>query len=75
MDVYPATNEVFVADGYGNSRIIVLDADTGVYKRHWDAYGNRPDDTAPKTPVFEGPGEDLGGQRVQKFAFKGIARR
>ena len=42
--VYAPTNEVFVADGYGNRRIIVFDADTGAYKRHWGAYGNRPDD-------------------------------
>jgi len=38
------TNEVFVADGYGNHRVIVFDADTGKYKRHWGAYGNKPDD-------------------------------
>ncbi len=57
MVVYPPTNEVFVADGYGNRRVIVFDADTGAYKRHWGAYGNRPDDSAPKTPVFEGPGD------------------
>jgi len=43
--VYPKTNEVFVADGYGNRRVVVYDADTGQYKRHWGAYGNRPDDT------------------------------
>ena len=40
----PATNEIYVADGYGNRRMIVLDADTGRYKRHWGAYGERPDD-------------------------------
>src|SRR4029077_11240523 len=57
MVVYPDTNEVFVADGYGNRRVIVFDADTGAYKRHWGAYGNRPDDSAPKTPVVEGPGD------------------
>lgn len=56
MYVWPATNELFVADGYGNRRIVVYDADTGEYKRHWGAYGNRPDDTAPRTPVYEGPG-------------------
>jgi hypothetical protein len=38
-------NEVYVADGYGNHRVIVFDADTGKYKRHWGAYGNKPDDT------------------------------
>jgi DNA-binding beta-propeller fold protein YncE len=55
--VYPPTNEVFVADGYGNRRVIVFDAETGAYKRHWGAYGNRPDDSATKTPVVEGPGD------------------
>ena len=43
--VDPNTNELYVADGYGNRRVIVLDADTGEYKRHWGAYGNEPDDT------------------------------
>jgi hypothetical protein len=54
--VYPKTNEVFVADGYGNRRVIVFDADTGAYKRHWGAYGNKPDDSVPRTRVYEGPG-------------------
>src|SRR2546421_1421083 len=45
--VYARTNEAFVADGYGNRRIIVFDADTGAYKRHWGAYGRKPDDKAP----------------------------
>ncbi len=39
------TNELYVADGYGNRRVIVFDADTGAYKRHWGAYGHKPDDT------------------------------
>ncbi len=42
--VDPATNEAYVADGYGNHRVIVFDADTGAYKRHWGAYGAPPDD-------------------------------
>ena len=42
--VYEPTNELFVADGYGNRRVIVFDAETGAYRRHWGAYGNRPDD-------------------------------
>jgi DNA-binding beta-propeller fold protein YncE len=54
--VYPKTNEVFVADGYGNRRVIVFDADTGAYKRHWGAYGNKPDDNVPRTRVYDGPG-------------------
>lgn len=43
--VDPKTNELYVADGYGNRRVIVFDADSGKYKRHWGAYGNKPDDT------------------------------
>ena len=38
------TNEVYVADGYGNHRVIVYDAETGQYKRHWGAYGHKPED-------------------------------
>jgi len=45
MLVDPKTNELYVADGYGNRRVIVYDADTGKYKRHWGAYGHTPDDT------------------------------
>jgi len=45
--VYQKTNEVFVADGYVNRRVMVLDADTGEFKRMWGAYGNKPDDRDP----------------------------
>jgi DNA-binding beta-propeller fold protein YncE len=45
MFIDPKTNELYVADGYGNHRVIVFDADTGKYKRHWGAYGHKPDDT------------------------------
>jgi len=45
MFIDPKTNELYVADGYGNKRVIVFDADTGQYKRHWGAYGHKPDDT------------------------------
>lgn len=54
--VYQKTNELFVADGYGNRRVIVFDADTGKYKRHWGAYGNKPDDSAPFQRMLAGPG-------------------
>ena len=47
--VDPKTNEAYVADGYKNKRVAVLDADTGVMKRYWGAYGNKPDD-APLGP-------------------------
>jgi DNA-binding beta-propeller fold protein YncE len=57
------TNEVYVSDGYGNHRVIVYDADTGKYKRHWGAYGHRPEDTdqgrydpdAPPPQQFRNP--------------------
>ncbi len=42
--VDPETNELFVADGYTNKRVIVFDSDTGEYRRHWGAYGNQPQD-------------------------------
>ena len=45
--VYAKTNELFVADGYGNRRVIVFDADTGAFKRMWGAFGNVPTDGAP----------------------------
>jgi len=45
--VYEQRDEVFVADGYGNRRIIVFDATTGAFKRMWDAYGNPPSDPTP----------------------------
>lgn len=61
--VDPKTNEAYVADGYGNKRVAVLDADTGKMKRYWGAYGNKPDDTnlgnydpkAPPAQQFRNP--------------------
>jgi len=57
------TNEAYIADGYGNRRVVVIDADTGRFKRYWGAYGHRPDDTslgnydpnAPPAPQFRTP--------------------
>ena len=51
LAVDPNTNEVFISDGYLNRRVIVFDAETGAYKRHWGAYGNAPED-GPAT-MFE----------------------
>jgi DNA-binding beta-propeller fold protein YncE len=56
-------NEAYIADGYLNKRVAVLDADTGMMKRWWGAYGNKPDDTpmppydpsAPPTQQFHNP--------------------
>jgi hypothetical protein len=42
-----SAKEVYVADGYGNRRVIVFDSETGKYKRHWGAYGKRPEDPPP----------------------------
>lgn len=42
--VHSPTNELFVADGYGNHRVAVFDADTGGFKRMWGAFGNKPVD-------------------------------
>ena len=39
-----AANEVYITDGYTNRRVIVFDATTGAYARHWGAYGSVPDD-------------------------------
>lgn len=44
VEVDDAANEVYVADGYQNRRVIVFDAQTGAYKRHWGAYGRPPSD-------------------------------
>jgi DNA-binding beta-propeller fold protein YncE len=53
--MYAPTNELFVADGYGNRRVIVFDADTGAFKRMWGAFGNAPLDGAAAAPkVAEG---------------------
>jgi hypothetical protein len=67
--VHAKTNELFVADGYGNKRIIVFDADTGAFKRMWGAFGKEPSDAKavkPKVPEASriparedtGPGPD-----------------
>jgi DNA-binding beta-propeller fold protein YncE len=42
MHVDVADDEVYVADGYGNHRVIVFNATTGAYKRHWGAHGIKP---------------------------------
>jgi DNA-binding beta-propeller fold protein YncE len=58
--VWPKTNEAFVADGYGNRRVIVFDADTGAFKRQWGAFSNAPIDVPP-APRGGGAGGARGG--------------
>jgi hypothetical protein len=53
-DVFVDTdaNEVYVADGYGNKRVIVFDSETGSFKRMWGAFGNPPPATfEPNAPA------------------------
>lgn len=52
--VDPTDNEVFVADGYGNRRIIVFEGATGKYLRHWGAYGKAPVDPPRRDPAPQG---------------------
>ncbi len=61
--VHPKTNEVFVADGYGNRRVAVFDADTGKFKRMWGAFANKPTDddscaVRSRKEFPDGPGPD-----------------
>jgi hypothetical protein len=60
--VNPTTNELFVADGYGNHRVIVFDADTGAFKRMWGAFSNKPVDKddceIQRYTGFSDPGPD-----------------
>ena len=46
-----AAGEIYVADGYGNHRIVVFDAKTGAFKRMWGAYGKPPSDD--KMPPYK----------------------
>jgi hypothetical protein len=61
--VEPRDNEAYISDGYLNKRVAVIDADTGMMKRYWGAYGNKPDDRnlgpynpdAPPAQQFRNP--------------------
>ncbi len=57
--VDPKSNEVFVADGYRNRRVIVFEGATGKYLRHWGAYGKPPDDTQKNANDPEKPNEQF----------------
>jgi DNA-binding beta-propeller fold protein YncE len=49
--VDPKTDEVYIADGYRNRRVIVFEGATGKYLRHWGAYGAKPDDSERFDPT------------------------
>jgi DNA-binding beta-propeller fold protein YncE len=56
-------NEAYIADGYLNTRVAVIDAATGAMKRYWGAYGDKPTDAvlgpydpaAPPDKQFRNP--------------------
>jgi len=62
--VYPPTNELFVADGYGNHRVIVFDAETGAFKRMWGAFANKPADDDHCEVVTPSSFSDPGPQQL-----------
>ena len=63
IQVDEVAREVYVADGYGNRRVIVFDSETGAFKRYWGAYGKPPNDdkqppydpSAPRATQFANP--------------------
>jgi hypothetical protein len=60
-----------VADGYGNRRVIVLDAESGAFKRMWGAFGNAPDTAPPSTSAGGPPAPpqlDTEGAGAQAFS-------
>ena len=67
--VSPKTNEVFVADGYGNRRVIVFDGDTGAFKRMWGAYGNVATDPPARAggPAGRAGGAGPAPEDLQQF--------
>ncbi len=56
--VNPANNEVFIADGYANRRVVVFDGESGEYLRHWGAYGEVPDDEYEYDYANRSPDDD-----------------
>ena len=72
ITVDPKANEAYIADGYLNHRVAVLDAATGKMKRYWGAYGAKPDDTplgpydpaAPPGQAVPQPGALRGSRRM-----------
>jgi NHL repeat len=52
-----AANEIFIADGYANQRVIVFDAGTGAFKRMWGAFGNKPETPAAAAAAGSGPAD------------------
>jgi DNA-binding beta-propeller fold protein YncE len=60
MELDAPANELYIADGYGNRRVVVFDATTGAYKRHWGAYGAKPVDDKTKYDPAAAPSRQFG---------------
>ena len=54
-DAFVHGDELFVADGYGNQRVVVFDADTGRFKRMWGAFGTEPPAAMTPNPPQSAP--------------------
>jgi hypothetical protein len=67
MAVDLETNRLYVADGYGNRRILIVDAETGKYVGHFGAYGNSPVDDRPAAAARPWIADYLSGQRKPAF--------
>jgi hypothetical protein len=78
MFLYRPSNELFVADGYGNHRVAVFDANNGAFKRSWGANGGPPFNIVHAIRVsndglvYVG---DRGNQRVQVFTIAGTFKQ
>ncbi len=68
-----AANEVYVADGFGNRRVVVFDANTGAFKRAWGAYGEKPsDETLPAYDPNAAPARQFRTVSCVKIAKDGM---
>jgi DNA-binding beta-propeller fold protein YncE len=67
MVVDPKTNRLYVADGYANRRVLIVDADTGKYIGHFGAYGSNPIDDAAAAAAGTWPQDSAKG--IKKPAF------
>jgi hypothetical protein len=67
MVIDPKTNRLYVADGYGNRRILIVDADTGKYIGHFGAYGNNPVDDAGAAAAGGWPQASAKGETKPAF--------
>ncbi len=67
MVVDPRTNRLYVADGYANRRVLIVDADSGKYIGHFGAYGNNPIDDAAAAAAGTWPQGSARGETKPAF--------